>query len=166
MGDRRTRLAQVFGGQDGDFAQGAQNQVRGPAQTEARPPLGHHVHTLDVFQHGVPERLAAARAQERLESGLDIKAGHHAIVVPACVPAQLDRDALAVGRDLPALGQPRPILVLPALDQCFINQVVYHALDDLKLVLQRVEVRRLGLEVDTERPAVGIRPGGLGGDLG
>jgi len=40
--------------------------------------------------------------------------------------------------------------------------VVYHALDDLKVVLQRVEVRRLGFEVDTERPAVGIRPGGLG----
>ncbi len=86
--------------------------------------------------------------------------------MPARVLAQLDGDALAVGRDLPALGQPRAILILPALDQRFIDQVVDHALDDLKVVLQRVEVRRLGFEVDTERPAVGIWPGGLGGDLG
>jgi hypothetical protein len=44
--------------------------------------------------------------------------------------------------------------------------MVHHALDDLKMVLQRVEVRRLGLQVDMERSAIGIRPGWLGGDFG
>jgi hypothetical protein len=86
--------------------------------------------------------------------------------MPTRAATQLESDALTVGRDLPALGQPRPILVFPALDQGFVDQVAHHALDDLKLVLQGVEVRWLGFEVDVERPAVWVRPGGSGGDLG
>ena len=112
------------------------------------------------------EGLATARTQERLEGGLDIHARNHAVVMPACAATQLESDALTVGRDLPAFGQPRPILASPALDQGLIDQVAHHALDDLKLVLQRVEVRRLGFEVDVERPAIRVRPRGSGGDLG
>ena len=41
----------------------------------------------------MPDRLATARAQERLEGGLHVKARNHAFVLPACVPAQLDGDA-------------------------------------------------------------------------
>jgi len=126
LGDRRTRLCAGSRRAGWGSRTGRADQVRGPAQTEARPPLGQHVHTSTSSSMACQSHCDS-RAQEWFEGGLDIKAGNHAFVVPACVPAQLDGERARRRARPPSSRQPRPILVFPALDQCLIDRCLPRA---------------------------------------
>jgi hypothetical protein len=114
----------------------------------------------------VQKRLATAQAQERLEGGLDIHARRHAIIMPSRAIAQLDGNALAVGRDIPALGQAGPVLAFPTLKQRLIDKIAHNTVYDLQVILQWIEVGRLSLQVNVERPTIGIGTGGFCGNFG